>query len=216
MSGGALSQQSIGLSGSGGSATGHPIISPSTIDFGNVALNSQPQSESALLTNDCTQPLTVTGAVLPQAPFAATTLPAAGTVVAPGGSVGIPVVFTPDIVGNSLSSPRHRDERRQRHAQPHRWDRLPTEPRGRAPDPRLRFCASRGDRDTDVHDHQHGIDRGCGDPSKPPVTSAGFAAVSSLPRRHHLFAAGASVTETVSFAPPSHRAGDRRVDPRFH
>ncbi len=38
--------------------------------------------------------------------------------------------------------------------------------------------------------------------SKPPITSAGFLAVSSLPEDTTI-AAGASVTETVSFTPPS-------------
>ena len=51
--------------------------------------------------------------------------------------------------------------------------------------------------------------------SKPPVTSAGFAAVSSLPEDTTI-AAGATLTETVSFTPADHRGGHRRVDHRRH
>ena len=202
MSGGTLAEQQIGLSGTGEYATGHPLLSPTTIDFGNAALNSPSQSQSAVLSNNGAQTLTITGVSAPQAPFSATSLPAVGTTVAPGGSISIPVTFTPDIVGNSLTSltvttndgavtlnltggigyPPSLE------LSPQTVD-FGSVPVG-ASEQRTFTITNTGTTTATVTI------------SKPPVTGVGFTAVSSL-TEDTAIAAGASVTETVAFAPPT-------------
>ncbi len=159
MAGGALSEQTIGLSGAGEYATGHPLMTPATIDFGNIALNSSPQSESAVLSNNGAQPLTITGVTLPGAPFTATSVPKAGTTVAAGGKVSIPVTFTPDVVGNSLSSLVVQTNDGAATLNLTGRDRLPAHPRGRAPDRRLRLGPGREHREAHLHHHQHRLHR---------------------------------------------------------
>ena len=202
MAGGALSQQTIGLSGSGEYATGHPMFTPQTIDFGNAALNSSTQSESAVLSNNGAQTLTITGAVLPQAPFSVPSLPAAGTTVLPGKSVSIPITFTPDVVGNSLSSLTVDTndgnvtlELTGGTGYPSTLEVGPqTVDFGNVP---VGATEVRTFTITNTGSTAAAVTL-----SKPPVTSAGFAAVSSLPEDTTI-AAGATVTETVSFTPPT-------------
>ena len=104
MTGGALSQQTIGLSGTGEYATGHPVFTPETIDFGNAALNSSTQSESAVLSNNGAKALTITGGQPAAGPLLGVQ-PAGrpGPRWPPAGASSIPITFTPDVVGNSLS-----------------------------------------------------------------------------------------------------------------
>jgi hypothetical protein len=202
MTGGALSQQTIGLSGTGEYATGHPVFTPETIDFGNAALNSSTQSESAVLSNNGAQPLTVTGDGLPQAPFSVSSLPADGTTVAAGGTVSIPITFTPDVVGNSLSSLT---------VDTNDGDVTLELTGGTGYPPTLEVGPQTLDfgnvpvGSTEVRSFtitNTGSTAAAITLSKPPVTSAGFAAVSALPEDTTI-AAGATVTETVSFTPPT-------------
>jgi hypothetical protein len=202
MQGGALSQQAIGLSGTGQYATGHPLLTPQTIDFGNVALNSSAQSESAVLTNNGAQPLTITGVSLPAAPYSLTTVPAAGTTIAPGANIAIPVTFTPDVVGNSLTSAtvdtNDGDVTLDLTGGTGYPSSLEVGPQtvdfGSVP------LGTTEDRTFTVTNT--GATAAAITLSKPPVTSAGFAAVSALPEDTTI-AAGATVTETVSFTPPT-------------
>ena len=202
MAGGALSQQTIALSGSGEYATGHPMFTPQTIDFGNAALNSSTQSESAVLSNNGAQPLTVTGVQLPQAPFSVSSLPAAGTTVLPGKSVSIPVTFTPDVVGNSLSSLTVDTndgnvtlELTGGTGYPPTLEVGPqTVEFGKVP---VGTTEVRTFTITNTGSTAAAVTL-----SKPPVTAAGFAAVSALPEDTTI-AAGANLTETVSFSPPT-------------
>ena len=201
LSGGALSQQTIGLSGSGEYATGHPLMTPTTIDFGNVALNSQAQSESAVLSNNGAQPFTITGALLPSAPYSATNLPKAGTTVAPGATLSIPVTFTPDVVGNTIDSLTIETNDGNATLDLTGGTGYPpalvvgpqTIDFGSVPvgttEQRTFTISNTGSTAAAVT------------LSKPPVTAAGFAAVSALPEDTTI-AAGATVTETVSFTPP--------------
>ena len=202
MAGGALSQQAIGLSGSGQYATGHPMFTPQTIDFGNAALNSSTQSESAVLSNNGAQPLTVTGVTLPQAPFSALSLPATGTTVLPGKSVSIPITFTPDVVGNSLSTLT---------VDTNDGNVTLELTGGTGYPPTLEVGPQTVDfgnvpvGTTEVRTFtitNTGSTAAAVTLSKPPVTSAGFAAVSSLPEDTTI-AAGATLSETVSFTPPT-------------
>ena len=202
MSGGALSEQTIGLSGAGEYATGHPLMTPTTVDFGNIALNSQAQSESAVLSNNGALPMTITGVVLPSAPFTATSVPKAGTTVAPGGKVGIPVMFTPDVVGNSLSSLT---------VNTNDGNVTLNLTGGTGYPPSLEVgpqTVDFGSVPVGASEQRTFTITNTGSTaaaitlSKPPVTAAGFAAVSALPEDTTI-AAGATVTETVSFTPPA-------------
>ena len=200
MSGGALPEQSIGLAGDGEYPNGHPVIAPQTIDFGSVALNSPAQSESAVLSNNGAQSLTITGVQLPAAPYSLTTVPTAGTTLAPGGSIAIPVTFTPDVVGNTLSTLTV--DTNAGNVTLNLTGGASYPPSAEISPETIDFgsvpVGSTEDRTFTVTNT--GSTAVAITKSKPPVTSAGFAAVSSLPEDTTI-AAGASVTETVSFTP---------------
>jgi hypothetical protein len=76
---------------------------PSTVDFGQVAVGAT-KSLSATFVNTGTASETVSAATGPSAPFAAGTLPAVGTVVAPEQTVAVPVTFTPTTAASFSST----------------------------------------------------------------------------------------------------------------
>ena len=140
--------------------------------------------------------------MLPSAPFSVSAVPANGTVIQPGGSVGIPIVFTPDIVGNSLSTLT---------IQTNDGNVTLNLTGGTGYPPSLEVGPQTidfGSVPVGVTETRSFTITNTGSTatavtlSKPPVTSAGFAAVTSLPEDTTI-AAGASLTETVSFTPPT-------------
>jgi hypothetical protein len=71
---------------------------PSSIAFGDVPTGGVVTS-SVNVTNTGTTTTTITGVAAPAAPFTATSLPAAGTTLAAGASVSVPIRFAPTTTG---------------------------------------------------------------------------------------------------------------------
>ncbi|MFE9425129.1 choice-of-anchor D domain-containing protein [Kitasatospora sp. NPDC006697] len=88
-----------------GTATGSPQAltpTPTAVAFGSATVGST-ATQTVTLTNNGTATETVTGATAPAAPFGAT-LPANGTTVPVGGTLSIPVTFTPSLTGAQNST----------------------------------------------------------------------------------------------------------------
>jgi hypothetical protein len=77
--------------------------SPSTLDFGDVALGAT-KSLTASFTNTGVAAETVSAFTGPAAPFTSTGAPANGTVLAPGQSVSLSLAFTPTTAGVATTS----------------------------------------------------------------------------------------------------------------
>lgn len=73
--------------------------SPSSIAFGNVPTGGIVTS-SVNVTNTGTSTTTITGVTAPAAPFTATSLPPAGTTLAAGASLSLPIRFAPTSTGD--------------------------------------------------------------------------------------------------------------------
>ena len=80
-------------------------ISPSPLDFGQVAVGSGSSlAETLSVTNTGTTAETVGSVTAPTGTFSATGLPASGLVIAPGNSVPVSVTFTPAAAASYTSS----------------------------------------------------------------------------------------------------------------
>jgi hypothetical protein len=98
------SPQFVALSGSG---VAQVTVSPSTLAFGNVAVNTTSAAMNVTLTNNQTLALNFPAAITAAAPYAvvpATTTCVTGTPVAPGGSCTISLTYTPTAMGAAPAS----------------------------------------------------------------------------------------------------------------
>ncbi|KAJ3314470.1 hypothetical protein HDU76_002415 [Blyttiomyces sp. JEL0837] len=75
-------------------------LTPKALSYEGLVTGSGSVTANAFLSNAGAQPLTITGVSLPGAPFAALSVPAAGTVIQPGGSLTFSVVFNPTADGS--------------------------------------------------------------------------------------------------------------------
>ena len=82
-----------------------PVLSvaPSTVSFGSVAVNTT-ATATMVIANTGSAQLSISSRTAPSAPFAAPTMPAAGTLIAPGRSISFPVTFSPTAATASSSS----------------------------------------------------------------------------------------------------------------
>jgi hypothetical protein len=71
------------------------LATPGSLDFGQVAVGNGAENLSVNISNSGRKPLTITGATLPGAPFRATQVPAAGTIVQPQQTVTVSVSYDP-------------------------------------------------------------------------------------------------------------------------
>ncbi|MFE1377584.1 choice-of-anchor D domain-containing protein [Streptomyces sp. NPDC058740] len=79
------------------------LAAPAALDFGTVATTTE-KSLGVTFTNTGTEPETVAATTPPGAPFSATGLPAAGTVVQPQQSVSVQVAYAPTTDGDDTGS----------------------------------------------------------------------------------------------------------------
>ena len=87
-----------------GEAAGPSLVSTTNeVSFGGIPPNTQ-SSSTVGFANNGSQPLTVSAAISPGAPFAASGLPASGTVIAPGAQVVVNVTFAPTVNGTFQST----------------------------------------------------------------------------------------------------------------
>ena len=91
---------SITLTGVGQSAAPKLAASPSVVTFSPVVVGTTATS-TVDVTNVSDAPMTISATTSPAAPFSIDGLPAAGTVVAPGGSFTATLTFAPTSVGSS-------------------------------------------------------------------------------------------------------------------
>jgi hypothetical protein len=86
------------LSGNGQAAAAQLEVTPPLVSFGGTAVGGH-LSGSATFKNVGSAPLTINAIHLPAAPFGASGVPAAGSTIAPGGSVTVTVTFDPTSTG---------------------------------------------------------------------------------------------------------------------
>jgi hypothetical protein len=189
-----------GLSGTGLAASPLLTVDPSSIDFGGIPVGTT-SSSTVTIANEGAQPLQITGATAPAAPFSALGVPANGTTIASGSSLAITLRFSPTAPGpasgaldiTSTGGPVHvalsgtAGTSGHLSVSPPTLSFPPTPTGGWA---ELSFTVSNTG-GTDLT-----ITR-----SKPPVTG-GFVALTDLPEGTRL-AAGTSLVERVRFAPTS-------------
>jgi hypothetical protein len=88
----------VALSGKGQSPNAELVASPPAVSFGGTTVGGT-LSGSLVFSNIGGAPLTIDSILAPAAPFLATGLPAAGSVLASGASVTIGVTFAPNALG---------------------------------------------------------------------------------------------------------------------
>ncbi len=200
MTGGAFPTQRFGLAGAGEYATGHPVLSPAEIDFGNVAVGTGAQTEAVQLQNVGAEPLTITSVTLPHAPFSVTSPPAGGTVVAPGSNLTLPIDFAPVGIGNFVDALT---------VGTNDGSAVLELTGGAGYPPAVEVAPASIDFGTvpvgASATRTFALTNAGGSPatitlSKPPVLDEGFSALSSLPEATTL-PPGATLTETVAFTP---------------
>ena len=187
------------LNGTGQSPNAQISANPTAISYGGIAVG-RTATGNATFSNTGAQPLTVQTVTNPAAPFSVTGMPAAGFVIQPGTSFTATASFSPTAVGTftdsltmgttagSVSVPMSGSA-----AQPPQMVVTPLQltygsvPTGAVTSASFTVANTGGTALTITK-------------SKPPVLGAGFTSTSSLPEGTSI-AAGASVTETVQFAP---------------
>ena len=190
---------SVGLNGTGQSATASITASPASISFGGVAVGRS-ATAGAIFSNTGAQPLTVQSIATPSAPFSMQGMPAAGFVMAPNTSVSVGATFAPTANGTfvdqvslvtsagTVSIPMSGSAA----APPNLVITPITVDYGRVP---VGAVATGSFKLTNTGGTPLTFTK-----SKPPVTGVGFTASTTLAEGSTI-AAGASVTETVRFAP---------------
>lgn len=190
---------SFALNGVGQSPSAEISASPTAISFGGVAVGRS-GTGSATFSNIGAAPLTVTGIGAPAAPFGVTGMPAVGFVMQPGTSFTATTTFNPSVIGTftdeltldttagSVTVPMSGSAAAppQLVVSPLQQD-LGTVPTGGSDSASFTLSNTGGTPLTITK-------------SKPPVAGTGFTATSALAEGTTI-AAGASVTETVRFAP---------------
>jgi archaellum component FlaF (FlaF/FlaG flagellin family) len=89
---------SVGVQGNGLSASALLTGTPKFLAFEGTAINTA-VTHDVIFNNQGSKPLKITSILKPTAPFAATGLPAIGTTIAPGASVGVVITYAPVTVG---------------------------------------------------------------------------------------------------------------------
>ena len=190
---------SLSLNGTGQSPNAQISASPKAISFGGVAVGAN-ATGSATFSNTGAQPLTVQSYQSPVAPFTVAGLPPVGVVVPAGQSFTVTATFAPTVVGTFT-------------------DVLAVKTSAGEVDVPMSGSSAQAAKLVISSDH---VDLGTvptgsavsrtftltntgGSPltlnrSKPPVAGKGFTATSTLPEGTSI-AAGATVSETVQFAP---------------
>ena len=80
---------------------------PSTVTFGNTVVNTPSPAEKVTITNDGTTPVTLTPTVVGDGFTIDPTFPGIdGFQLAPGASIAVPVIFTPEVGGPSTGELR--------------------------------------------------------------------------------------------------------------
>ena len=95
---------SFGLSGNGVSATAQLAVAPTSLDFGQVAVDSPTTTTSATFTNVGATSLTVTSVSSPQAPFSISGQPTSNLTLLPNSSFTATIGFAPTAVGTFKST----------------------------------------------------------------------------------------------------------------
>lgn len=80
------------------------LVTPAALDFGEVALGTGAKSLSVNISNTGRQSTTVTGVVLPGAPFSATQVPPVGAVIRPQQTVTVSVSYDPQAVAHDTNA----------------------------------------------------------------------------------------------------------------
>lgn len=190
----------IGLTGTGQSAAAQLAATPPALSFGGVAVNGPPALGTAVLMNTGAASLTITGVTLPGPPYTVTNPPAVGSVIGPGEGRTVTATFAPTAVGlftgelevatsagivevpvsGSAGTP----------------GRLEITPSTIAFGPVVAGSSAAATfRLTNTGGSALTITK-----SKPPASGTGFAATTSLVEGTTVLA-GASLTQTVRFAP---------------
>jgi hypothetical protein len=89
----------VGASGTGQAAGPELGVAPPAVSFGGIAVGAH-ASGTVTLRNTGAQPLTISEVRLPEAPFHAADVPAAGSQIPSGGNVSVTVSFDPTTVGD--------------------------------------------------------------------------------------------------------------------
>ena len=92
----------VGLQGNGLSASALLTETPAFLTFEGTAIDTT-VTHDVILNNQGSKPLKITSISTPAAPFSATDLPAIGTTIAPGASVGVVITYAPINVGQYSS-----------------------------------------------------------------------------------------------------------------
>jgi hypothetical protein len=95
---------SVPLSGTAVTGQGHLTIIPATLAFGSVPVGTTSPPLAFSVTNDGNVPVTLNKAKAPVGVFSSPNAVAEGTVIGPGQSVAVPVVFTPAVGGAASDS----------------------------------------------------------------------------------------------------------------
>jgi hypothetical protein len=95
---------SVPLSGTAVTGQGHLTITPTSLNFGSVPVGTTSSQLSFTVTNDGNIPVTLNKAKAPVGVFSSPNAVAEGTVVGPGQSVVVPVVFSPTTAGAASDS----------------------------------------------------------------------------------------------------------------
>jgi hypothetical protein len=202
---------SFALSGTGQAASSQLATNPRIVSFGGTAVGGHLTS-TATFSNVGGAPLTINKVILPAAPFSATGTPKAGDTIASGGSITVTVAFDPTLAGTFNDS-------------------IGLETTGGNGLIGLAGTAgSSGVLKISQEANEYGPENVGGSlsksftitntggtavtitKSKPPIGGA-FAATTSLPEGSTI-APGASVTESVAFAPtgPGYASGNWQIN----
>jgi hypothetical protein len=93
----------VGLEGDGLTSSALLTVTPTFLSFEGTPIHTA-VTHDVNFSNQGSKALHITSATVPASPFTATDLPADGTTLAPGASVGVVITYAPTVVGQNASS----------------------------------------------------------------------------------------------------------------